>query len=224
MLPPLYKIVGPAGEPLNGGSGQWPLPTAIDPGAWWEVSGPVVACRNGLHLTDAEHLETWLPPIGQPFVIYRAEVRGDVVNAGGKWVAECARLLPRRRPMPNLAAIRETARADELELERRHASAIAEADERYRRNLRQANAARDAIVPPALAAYAYALGPVAGSVPKVGLLARLAVADAAYAAIERPARKVRDAAVAKANAEFDRAVMPVRDRRDMALADAIEGA
>lgn len=101
----LYKIVGPAGEPLNGGSGAWPLPDGDKPGDWRTVDGPLEACRNGLHLATAEQLPNWLPT-GREFVVYRAETDGELIDGGGKWVAAKVRLLPRSRPMPDLAKAR----------------------------------------------------------------------------------------------------------------------
>lgn len=101
-----YKIVGPAGEPMHGGSGAWPLPIDGQPGAWREVSGPIVPCTNGLHLTTREHLHSWIPR-GQTFTIYRAEVDGEVVDAGEKVAARRVRLLPRTvdHPAPDMPAL-----------------------------------------------------------------------------------------------------------------------
>jgi len=101
----LYKITGPNGECLNGGSGSWDLPTATEPGAWWRVAGDIVACHNGLHLASREQLDRWLPQRdGTPYVIHRAETDGDILNNGDKYVVSAARLLPRRVPAPDLAA------------------------------------------------------------------------------------------------------------------------
>lgn len=93
-MPQLYKLVGPAGECVNGGSGDWPLPTATEPGAWREVDGPLQACVNGLHLTDAAHIRHWARG---SVILYRAEVDGEAFDEGEKWVARRVRLLPRRK-------------------------------------------------------------------------------------------------------------------------------
>jgi len=88
----LYKITGPNGEPLHGGSGDWPLPTDTEPGAWREVSAPVIPCRNGLHLTTAADMTVWLP-VGD-CRIWRTEYAGEVIPGGNKYAVERARLLP----------------------------------------------------------------------------------------------------------------------------------
>ena len=87
----LYKIVGPNGEPRNGGYGDWPLPSDSEPGEWRTVDGDLVPCRNGLHLTDAEHLHMWTTPGS---MVYRAEVAGPIVHADCKYVAGKVRLVP----------------------------------------------------------------------------------------------------------------------------------
>lgn len=124
----LYKIVGTKGEPLNGGTGRWPMPKGDQPGDWRTIDGPLEECRNGLHLTDAAHLETWLPrsaaygPAPSGYIVLRAETDGPVVNAGQKYVAGKVRLHPRRLPMPDIAAAYET-----------HATAKRRADDRMAR-------------------------------------------------------------------------------------------
>jgi hypothetical protein len=54
---PLFKVLVGGGS-CHGGSMVWSLPTAnsdgsFAPGEWHEVAGPIIACRNGLHLTTA---------------------------------------------------------------------------------------------------------------------------------------------------------------------------
>jgi hypothetical protein len=107
-VPALYKVTGPNGEPLHGGSGTWPLPTADGPGEWWDIPGEVQGCRSGLHLTDREHLMSWVPNAGDP-IVWRAEVRGPLyrVGSGDKYVAGSVRLLPRKpRKGPDHATMR----------------------------------------------------------------------------------------------------------------------
>ena len=107
----LYKIVGPNGECLNGGDGDWSLPVGDAPGDWRTVEGPLEACRNGLHVATAEQVPTWLNP--ERGVVYRVEVRADpdrpelpyLIDAGSKWVARSVRLLPRSKPAPDIAAL-----------------------------------------------------------------------------------------------------------------------
>jgi hypothetical protein len=104
----LYKIVGPNGECLNGGAGDWPLPIGDKPGEWRTVDGPLSACRNGLHLATAEQLPTWLPQgrYTQPCVVYAVETDGPLIDAGEKWIAGKVRLLPRSKPMPDFVKLR----------------------------------------------------------------------------------------------------------------------
>lgn len=141
-LPPLFKIVGEHGEPLNGGSGDWSLPRQAGdpcrrcagtgagpiahvacgmcdgsgreprdvPGEWREIAGPLEACRNGLHLTDASNLRRWLPASRwppEPYRVYRAEADGECKDAGEKWVARRVRLVGRPLPVPDLNAIEQ---------------------------------------------------------------------------------------------------------------------
>ena len=76
-MEPLYKIVGPNGECLNGGRGQWSLPDGDKPGEWWEVDGPIEACRNGLHLVTAAQLDRWYR-YGSESVVYQVETDGEL--------------------------------------------------------------------------------------------------------------------------------------------------
>lgn len=104
MTVPLFKVTGPAGEPIHGGSGLWPLPTQGSdgkwiPGEWRAVEGSVIACRNGLHLTWAEGIGVWLRagPSHRHVdrVVWLAEGRGEAVGqrADGKVAYPEARLL-----------------------------------------------------------------------------------------------------------------------------------
>jgi hypothetical protein len=98
----LYKITQPDGTAYNGGSGRWSLPTDTEPGAWWRIDGALEACVNGLHVTDAEHIDTWVG--GQPFVLHRVETAGPIIRDRAKYVVGAARLLPRKRPAPDMTA------------------------------------------------------------------------------------------------------------------------
>ncbi len=108
----LYKIVGPAGECRNGGSGDWSLPTATEPGEWREVTGDIVPCRNGLHLATATQVPQWYSPGS---VVYRVETDGPLVNAGDKWVAARVRLLPRKTSGKRPDMAREAVRLSRAE-------------------------------------------------------------------------------------------------------------
>lgn len=163
-LPTLYKIVGPAGEPLNGGSGTWPLPVDGKPGEWWDIDGPLEACRHGLHLTDADHLSQWLPG-NRPAVVYQAETRGPVINAGEKYVAASVRLLPRSRPMPDFDA----------------------AERKRKRAIARAGKLLDVAVPPVWRAYLLGVGTLPAGHPGAVYQTRLRDARDAHAAAVRKA-------------------------------------
>ena len=47
----LWKVTGPNGESIHGGSLVWSLPTADGPGERHEVAGDLRICSHGLHLT-----------------------------------------------------------------------------------------------------------------------------------------------------------------------------
>jgi len=44
----LYKVLGPDGEPIHGGTGVWYLPKNGNPGEWMPpTAGTIVVCMNG---------------------------------------------------------------------------------------------------------------------------------------------------------------------------------
>ena len=69
----LYKITGPTGDPIHSGTGAWSLPHEGQPGEWREVTGDLVKCANGLHLTD-EPARWWAPECR----VFEAEAEGVV--------------------------------------------------------------------------------------------------------------------------------------------------
>ena len=85
-----YKVLGPNGEAVNGGHGQWPLPHGSRPGKWIEVTGPLRACQNGLHVCRLEQLVDWLGS-----TIWRVEIQGERIEQSDKIVARQGRLLSR---------------------------------------------------------------------------------------------------------------------------------
>ena len=189
----LFKIVGPSGECQNGGSGDWPLPTDTEPGAWREVEGPLEACRNGLHLTDAEHIAAWSHPGA---VLYRAEVDGELIPTDGKYVARRVRLLPRRKPARILAPD-ALARAED-----RRTRAIARADNAARHRI-------DALPQPPASGYLSAVN--ARKLPAGHPLAGQVAALDAYHAAAAVIMARRQAAVDKASATYRRTVTSALD-------------
>ena len=91
--PTLYKITGPNGEPLHGGSGLWHLPTKGKPGKWMPKLDHVKACRSGYHLVTAIGIVEWLPHAPQTGVLWLAEGRGASDGDGSKTAFAQARLV-----------------------------------------------------------------------------------------------------------------------------------
>jgi hypothetical protein len=52
-----WKVLNADRSVCHGGTGQWPAP-----GEWLAVSGPLVACKRGLHLCRRGDLIQWLGP------------------------------------------------------------------------------------------------------------------------------------------------------------------
>jgi hypothetical protein len=88
-----YKITGPNGEPINGGSGLWFLPTATKPGKWMPKVEHVEACSSGYHLVEAVGIVEWLPQAQQTGVLWLAEGRGVSDAKGYKTAFSQARLI-----------------------------------------------------------------------------------------------------------------------------------
>lgn len=81
----LYKIVGPNGEALHGGSGCWHMPTRGRPGKWMPAVADVRACHSGYHLVTAAGLLGWLPR--NDGLLCEAEGRGARDSDDGKKTA-----------------------------------------------------------------------------------------------------------------------------------------
>lgn len=197
-LPQLYKLVGPEGECLNGGSGHWPLPTATEPGDWREVTGPLEPCRNGLHLTDADHIGVWSWHDPRA-ILYRVETDGEVITEPGlqKYVARRVRLLPRRKAAP---AFDSTI----------HDRAEARRDRAYRKAAEIAADAKAALTRPPALAY---LDRVGTKLPPGHPLAGQAAAVAEYSAAVRAIDAACYAAQNAARARYDRTITPNTDPR-----------
>jgi hypothetical protein len=84
-----YKLTTPKGEPVHGGSGKWSLPRGAKPGAWREVTGKIVPCRNGLHLLRAQDIGRWLAE----GVLWEVEAGTEQIDHGDKIVVRKARLV-----------------------------------------------------------------------------------------------------------------------------------
>lgn len=182
LLPTLYKITGPNGEPIHGGSGQWDLPKDGKPGAWWDLTGPIEPCRNALHVTDAAHLDRWYDDRAGygGAIIHRVEVRGVIINAGDKYAVSSARLLPHAGgPSPDVAAA-----------EAEYEAIRAKADRAYARAIRKAARATGTVkVSPAWRSYVEAVG--AERFPKDHPAHAYAAAIAEQRKAERAAEQAR---------------------------------
>ena len=86
----LYKITDKDGSPVHGGKGKWSLPSRGKPGAWREVEGALIPCKNGLHLLETTDIASWLK---WPAVLWVAEHEGEMVRDTDKSVAGKARLV-----------------------------------------------------------------------------------------------------------------------------------
>lgn len=96
----LYKVLVD-GKSCSGGALVWSLPTDKGPGDWHEVEGPLVQCRNGLHLTP-DPSTVWR----EDAEAYLAEAEGIEIGVAGRdreVVARRVRLL-RRLTWAELAA------------------------------------------------------------------------------------------------------------------------
>lgn len=218
----LYKIVGPNGECLNGGSGTWSLPChhATTPGGdgcsrpdhrragegwgapgdWWDVDGEVVACRNGLHLATRAQVPQWYRTGG---TVYRAETKGELIDHGDKFVARSVRLLPRDKPAPDIEPLRMAVR--------RAADKVRRAADKRDRAVRRAAKARTVKVPAAWRNYLLAVG--SGVTLPAGHPGRpyqdaVNAAERAYRAAVAAAYKPFDAAMAAYDAAASEVVMP----------------
>ena len=97
-VPQLYKVLV-----KNKSTHQdfaWPTPQGKRPGKWVKVAGEIIACRNGLHFTDWQHLGQWLR---WDCDIYAVETKGAIIqhaDNGGlhKYVVPQARLLEKIPP------------------------------------------------------------------------------------------------------------------------------
>ena len=88
-----YKITGPKGEPLHGGSGNWSLPVGKRPGKWMPKVAGVKACKSGYHLVKAAGIVDWLPYAGRIGLLWEAEGRGKKDAEGPKTAFAQARLI-----------------------------------------------------------------------------------------------------------------------------------
>ena len=100
----LYKVLVD-GKSCHGGDLAWSLPEGDKPGEWHDVTGDLVVCRVGLHLTD-DPARWWRPGC----TVYLAEARGKALGScdtseDRKVCVRGARLLRAATP-DELAALR----------------------------------------------------------------------------------------------------------------------
>ena len=79
----LFKALGKGRVPCHGGDGKWPTK-----GKWREAKGPLVLCKNGLHLCREKDLVSWLDE-----EIWEAEYKGERLDGENKIVVRKARLI-----------------------------------------------------------------------------------------------------------------------------------
>ena len=91
-----YKVTGKDGQPCNGGSGKYHLPTKKKDGSWkpgkWMpvIKGNLELCANGYHLCRSQDLIQWLNE-----EIYEAEYGGQIIEGDDKVVVSRVRLIRR---------------------------------------------------------------------------------------------------------------------------------
>jgi len=85
----LYKLTGPKGEPVHGGSGTWSLPRGKRPGTWRQVEGSLRPCENGLHLLRATDIRQWM----RAGILWEVEAGTEQIDHGDKVVVRRARLI-----------------------------------------------------------------------------------------------------------------------------------
>ena len=71
---------------------KWPLPHSKNrPGKWIKAEGPLIACKNGIHVCTLETFHT----CSRRERLYTVETRGEEIDAGNKIVVREARLVRR---------------------------------------------------------------------------------------------------------------------------------
>ena len=89
----LYKILGPDGQAIHGGTGTWKLPTGKRPGVWMPKILTPVCCSEGYHLVELYSVAEWLQA---DCTIYLAEGKGSSHTDGSRKTAfQQARLIRR---------------------------------------------------------------------------------------------------------------------------------
>ena len=86
-----YKVLAVDGiSPQHGGSGKWFVPKGKRVGKWMPAIKDISPCSRGYHFATIEQLPKWVGP-----TLYEIEVRGQIIHASDKGVAEQARLVRR---------------------------------------------------------------------------------------------------------------------------------
>ena len=86
-----YKVLAVDGiSPQHGGSGKWFVPKGKRVGKWMPAIKDISPCSRGYHFVTLEQLPRWIGP-----TLYEIEVRGQIIHASDKGVAEQARLVRR---------------------------------------------------------------------------------------------------------------------------------
>jgi hypothetical protein len=173
-------------------------------GHWREVQGPLVVCRNGIHLLRSEHLSRW-----SARDLYRAEYDGELLEAGDKIVVRRARIVEHLKGWTERTA--RLAAVDFAEAVLPIFGAHYPDDDRPRKAIEAARgyvngligrdalrAARAASAASADAARAAARAAADAAADAAAYAAASAAADAAYAAASAAAYAAADAADAAA--------------------------
>ena len=86
-----YKVLAVDGvSPQHGGFGKWFVPKGERVGKWMPAIKDISLCSRGYHFVTLEQLPKCVGP-----TLYEIEVRGQIIHASDKSVAEQARLVRR---------------------------------------------------------------------------------------------------------------------------------
>ena len=83
-----YKVLVD-GKSCHGGDLIWSLPTETEPGDWQEVSGTLILCERGLHVTT-NPVHWWKDGC----TVYEVEIDGEI---GGRNDEKCKIVVPKVR-------------------------------------------------------------------------------------------------------------------------------
>lgn len=91
--PVWYKVVGPKGQAISGGSGVWKMPKGDKPGDWMPKVDYVHACHSGYHLIPKHGIRSWANPGYQLCIAEGRGIQDDGRHSDGKVAFAEARII-----------------------------------------------------------------------------------------------------------------------------------